>query len=235
MAAYEIPGQKVSHEAAADLSSYIYCGVVLNSSGDLAVATAGSVGTNEVQKVTVATTGNTTVGFQGVTAAATAIAADAGGATTLAGLLAGLPDLETEDFSIAVGADADDGKLIVTFKGRWEGKDVPALTATGTGASVATSTAGGSGSSTTSTKGQNIYGVLQNKPRAAGHAATVMINGTSKAVAGAAIPLLSGGTPVKTTAGGRFVPASEGDVVAGYALTAADANGDLIALQFHAA
>lgn len=103
---------------------------------------------NEVQKVTVATSGNTTVGFQGVTAAATSVAADAGGATTLAGLLAGLPDLSADDFDITVGSGGDAGKLIVTFKGAWANKDVPALTATGTGAGVTTSTAGAAGTAT---------------------------------------------------------------------------------------
>lgn len=105
-----------------------------------------TTGTNEVQKITVATSGNTTVGFQGVTAAATAIAADAPGAATLTGLLEGLPDINVGDVVVTVGSGGDAGKLIVTFQGRWAGQDVPPLTATGTGASVATTTAGVAGS-----------------------------------------------------------------------------------------
>lgn len=99
---------------------------------------------SEVQKVTVATSGNTTVGFQGVTAAATDLhLADSAAATALQGLLEGLPDIDPGDVAVTVGSGGDAGKLIVTFGGNWAGRDVPALTATGTGASVATSTAGG--------------------------------------------------------------------------------------------
>jgi hypothetical protein len=122
-------------------NGYIASGEPLAKVGDLYVPFAAK--TNEVQKVTVATSGNTTVGFQGVTAAATSVAADAGGATTLTGLLEGLPDINPGDVAVTVGSGGDAGKLIVTFGGAWAGKDVPSLTATGTGASVATSTAGG--------------------------------------------------------------------------------------------
>ncbi len=107
----------------------------------------GAAAANEVQKVTVATAGNTTIGFQGVTATAASVTADASGATALKAILEGLPDIDPGDFTIAVGTGADEGKLIVTFGGKWKHRDVPTLTATGTGASVSTATAGTPGAS----------------------------------------------------------------------------------------
>lgn len=101
-------------------------------------------GASEVQKLTVATSGNTTVGFQGVNAAATALTADGTGATALIGLLEGLPDIDKGEVAVAAGSGGDAGKLIVTFGGKWAGKDVPTLSVAGTGTAIATGTAGGS-------------------------------------------------------------------------------------------
>jgi len=110
---------------------------------------AGAAAVNGVVKITVATSGNTTVGYQGVTAAATSIAADSGGATTLAGLLNGLPDIDPGDFDITVGSGGDAGKLIVTATstGQWAHRPLGTFTATGTGASASQTTAGSAGAS----------------------------------------------------------------------------------------
>jgi len=83
--------------------------------------------------------------------------------------------------------------------------------------------------------GEGIIGILQNKPAAAGRAGTVMIDGISKAVAGAPVPLLADRTPVKTNSAGRFIPATIGtDVIVGYAVTSASADGALFSIQFNA-
>lgn len=148
-----------------DISSFTagthYPDGYIKSGEPLALLSTGLYGpyenqTSEVQKVTVATSGNTTVGFEGVTAAATALTADASGATALTGLLEGLPDIDPGDVVVTVGSGGDAGKLIVTFGGNWAGRDVPALTATGTGASVATSTAGGAESPTGEGTGKGL-------------------------------------------------------------------------------
>lgn len=106
-------------------------------------------GTNEVQVLTVATSGNTTLGFQGVNAPATAITADAAGATTALGLINDLPDINPGDFTVTVGTGGNAGKLLIsaTADGDWAGQDVPLFTATGTGAGVTTGTAGVAGAS----------------------------------------------------------------------------------------
>jgi len=101
--------------------------------------------TNTVQAITVATAGNTTVNFDGETTGALNIAANSGGATALRTALQGLPNIDS--VTIAVGADADVGKLIVTFGGIWAGRAAPAFTVSGTDAAVATVTAGGSADS----------------------------------------------------------------------------------------
>lgn len=99
--------------------------------------------TTEVQKLTPASSGATTVSFQGAPAAATTFIADSGGATTLRGLLESLPDIDPGDVVVTVGSGGDSGKLIVTFGGQWAGEDVPLIAVTGTGTAITTGTAGG--------------------------------------------------------------------------------------------
>ena len=74
-----------------------------------------------------------------------------------------------------------------------------------------------------------IVGVLQNKPKAEGRAATVRIGGTAKVVAGAAV---AAGDRVTTDSQGRAIKStySNADLVSqlGVAITAATAAGQLI-------
>lgn len=68
-------------------------------------------------------------------------------------------------------------------------------------------------------------GVLQNDPNAAGAAATVAIEGTTKVVAGAAI---AAGAKVAPTAAGKAQTAVTTQFPRGIALEAAGADGDVI-------
>ncbi len=70
-----------------------------------------------------------------------------------------------------------------------------------------------------STAGEPIIGILQNKPAAAGQAATVAFAGTTKAVAGAAV---SAGAQLKVNASGRLVAAAAGTTNISDAGTASD-------------
>ncbi len=72
-----------------------------------------------------------------------------------------------------------------------------------------------------------MVGVLQNKPAAAGRAATVRISGLTKAVASAAI---AAGAKVGVAAGGKFKTADTGSVVCGTAVNAAGADGEVFTL-----
>ncbi|WP_299393268.1 capsid cement protein [Pelagibius sp.] len=73
--------------------------------------------------------------------------------------------------------------------------------------------------------GANAHGVLQNKPSAAGEAATVAIAGVSKVVAGAAV---AAGASVASDANGGAVPPTVGEEKLGTALEAAGAAGEII-------
>ena len=77
------------------------------------------------------------------------------------------------------------------------------------------------------TAGGVVDGVLQDKPTAAGHAATVAFSGVSKVVASAAI---TQGALISSTATGKAVTATTGEAVKGRALESAGADGDLIAV-----
>jgi hypothetical protein len=74
--------------------------------------------------------------------------------------------------------------------------------------------------------GLHNIGVLQNKPAAAGRAATLCLGGVSKVVAGAAITapalLMSNGS-------GRAITATSGGTIVGLAKVDAAADGDVIA------
>lgn len=74
--------------------------------------------------------------------------------------------------------------------------------------------------------GERIDGVLQDKPES-GDVGDVMVLGVSKAVAGDAILK---GAAVTPDANGKFVTAASGNYVAGTALEAAAADGDIIAI-----
>jgi len=76
--------------------------------------------------------------------------------------------------------------------------------------------------------GELPLGVLQNKPSALGRAATVWgVGSVSKVVASAAI---AKGAKVASTATGTAVTAASGDYIAGYALDAVTASGDLVSV-----
>lgn len=72
-------------------------------------------------------------------------------------------------------------------------------------------------------------GVLQNKPSAAGRAATIVTEGITKAEAGAAI---AAGAVVMFNASGKVITATATNLGHGFALQAAGADGDLISVYF---
>lgn len=73
--------------------------------------------------------------------------------------------------------------------------------------------------------GGAIDGILQNKPSAVDRGATVMINGLSKAVAGAAV---AAGADLAVTAAGKFITAVTTNRRVARAVTAATADLDII-------
>lgn len=88
-------------------------------------------------------------------------------------------------------------------------------------------TIGASGAALNTTVGGIVDGVLQDKPTAAGEATQVAFSGVSKVVAGA---LVNKGAEVMSDANGKAVTATTGINVAGRALEAAGADGELIAV-----
>ena len=83
------------------------------------------------------------------------------------------------------------------------------------------------GEATQAGAGVHVIGVLQNDPAAQGREAAIMADGVSKVVAGAAVAVNANVTP---DANGEAVTAGMGDVVAGVALQAAGAQGEIIAV-----
>lgn len=77
------------------------------------------------------------------------------------------------------------------------------------------------------TQGVAIIGVLQDKPAALGRAAEIMQNGITKWVAAAAI---AAGATVTTNNAGKAITAVAGNIVAGIALEASGADGNVIAV-----
>ena len=78
------------------------------------------------------------------------------------------------------------------------------------------------------TLGEKMDGVLQNDPEAQGRAATVWgVGSVSKVVASAAI---AQGANVTTAASGKAVTAASGNYIAGTALEASSADGEVIAV-----
>lgn len=75
--------------------------------------------------------------------------------------------------------------------------------------------------------GESVFGVLQNTPNALGRVGTVMKDGVSKCVAGAAV---AAGALIQTNASGRGITAVSGDFVVGRALDAAANNGETFSL-----
>lgn len=73
--------------------------------------------------------------------------------------------------------------------------------------------------------GVDIVGILQNKPTAAGTAATIVANGVSKAKAGAAI---TAGAKVMTNASGLVITATATNKGIGFALAAAGGANEVI-------
>lgn len=73
----------------------------------------------------------------------------------------------------------------------------------------------------------HAVGVLQNVPTAAGQAAEVMVEGVTKAVAGAAITKYA---PLSVNSSGKFIAATDATHVVGVALEAAGADGDIVAI-----
>lgn len=87
---------------------------------------------------------------------------------------------------------------------------------------------GASGAAVIGTEGIAADGVLQNKPAAAGRAATIASGGVSKVVAGAAI---TKGAHVMSSSAGKAITATSGKTILGTALEAAGADGDIIAVN----
>lgn len=77
--------------------------------------------------------------------------------------------------------------------------------------------------------GEAPDGILQNKPSAAGQAATVGISGVSKLVLSGVI---AAGTEVASDANGKGTTATTGDVIGGKNIEAAAADGDIVAFLF---
>lgn len=74
--------------------------------------------------------------------------------------------------------------------------------------------------------GEPADGVLQDAP-ASGESASVMVDGVSKVVAGAAVVK---GAEVMSSAAGKGITATAGSNIVGRALEAAGADGDIIAV-----
>lgn len=74
-----------------------------------------------------------------------------------------------------------------------------------------------------------ICGVLVNKPAAAGRFASVAYKGRGKVMAGAAINTHQ--TMLTTNGSGRAIAAGSGDMVLGFALETAAADGDIIGID----
>ena len=225
--AYEIPGRRVTYDANADLSLKLFHAVKLNSSSKL-VACDGAGTTNEVQTLTRTATGATfTVIFDGETSGTI----DATSAVTAAVIQTALDAMSNINPGDVVVAGATGGPFTITFGGQYTGANVPLMTTggspTGGSVTIATTTAGGAAGGA---NGDRMVGVLQNKPEVAGAASTVMLDGISKAVAGAAIAV---NDRLKTNGAGRFIPVtSASDVVAGVAETLASTNGELFTIRF---
>lgn len=75
--------------------------------------------------------------------------------------------------------------------------------------------------------GEDAIGILQNKPEAAGDAATIWVGGTSKSIAGDTI---AAGAKVQTDANGASITAASGDVALAYARADAVA-GDIFPVE----
>ena len=76
--------------------------------------------------------------------------------------------------------------------------------------------------------GAQATGVLQNKPDAAGKAATVAVGGRSKVSAGAAVSV---GANVASDANGQAVTATTGEVILGIARSASSAADEIISVE----
>jgi len=233
--AYDIKGKQITFEANTDLSANLYCGLVLNTVSKVLAAGTGTTTSNEVQSLTRTSTGGTiTLTFGTETTGNIAATAAGFTAAAVTAALETLDGIDPGDVTITGSAG---GPLSVEFTGRYAGTNVSTLVVDNTNATggtivAAVVTAGGT-AGTAATTGESIIGILQNKPAAYGRAATVMVDGVSKAVAGG---IIAAGSKVKTTTGGKFIAVTDSDdVVAGTAITASAADGDLFTIQFHAA
>lgn len=79
---------------------------------------------------------------------------------------------------------------------------------------------------------QNLLGIAQSEAAAAGEFVSICPLGRSRAVAGAAV---SAYARITSNGSGRVVAAASGDVIIGYALEAAGADGDSIQVMLNAA
>lgn len=85
-----------------------------------------------------------------------------------------------------------------------------------------------SGNITLAGNGDWAYGVLQNKPAAAGRAGIVAVAGVTKVVAGAAI---TAGTDIGIDSSGRAVPTGTGDTVVGIARDTVSNAGEIVSVE----
>ncbi len=88
-------------------------------------------------------------------------------------------------------------------------------------------TSDASGDAVVAGAGVRVVGVLDNDPTS-GQAAGVAIEGVTKVIAGAAV---AAGADVASSAAGKAITSTSGDYIAGVALQAATADGDLIAVR----
>lgn len=80
------------------------------------------------------------------------------------------------------------------------------------------------------TSGGKVLGILQNKPNT-GEVAEVLVEGVSKAVAGAVVA--AGSNVMSDAAGKSIVAATTGSTMTGVAFEAAAASGEIIAVYFN--
>ena len=108
-------------------------------------------------------------------------------------------------------------------------RTIPGLVASGdlSAAQFLFMTVSATGAALNTTDAGIVDGVLQNKPDALGKEATVAFSGVSKVVAGAAI---TAGALVKSDTAGKAITATTGDEVAGRAIEAAAADGNIISV-----
>lgn len=248
MAGWEIPGQQITLEANSDLSGHLFKFLAIDGNGQVGLAgfETADRSLQAVNAPLAATVDGQTVvsvmPYSGriATATYTPNAAITGAASpasrTLAVVNKGADGTGTTSIaSLAllggVNLAANDERAL-TNSGTATDRDVNAgdvvvFTSTHVGATGLADPGGLVRVVLGGLTGVNTFpvGVLQNKPIAAGHASTVMLNGVTKAVAGGTV---AAGDPVRVDASARVITANrDTDIVVGTALEGAAVNETL--------